>query len=164
MAKSFSQDLGQQLEDAVTAANERYAALGLLQMGKVATPIKQLSKMKSDGSFLARHEQRAHVDFYGVVRAGVLRGQACALECKATADGRFPYSGIRPQQREWLDATPLAFVLVHFTRLNSVRLIPWNQFAAKTSVGPEHGLKADAVDWAKHVIALTHADLEAFKP
>ncbi len=151
MSRMMQQDLGDGLENAVADGAALYVAQRIARLAKVATPIAQLSRLQAtDGTFKARFEQKAHVDYYGVLleRAGpALHGRALALECKATLESRFTFSSIRPQQREWLNDTPLAFVLVHFvTTPNGCRLIPWSAFKAGASVKPTDGWAVDAVN------------------
>lgn len=149
MARMMQQDLGDGLEDAVKAGAELYLTQRLVRLGKVATPIAQLTRVQASGAFTARYERKAHVDYYGVFleRAGEqLRGRAIALECKATLEPRFTYSSLRPQQRDWLNDTPLAFVLVHFVTAGGCRLIPWSAFKAGASVKPADGWPVDAVN------------------
>lgn len=149
MSRMMQQDLGDGLEDAVKAAADLYVAQRLVRLGKVATPIAQLTRVQESGKFTARYERKAHVDYYGVFleHAGHgLHGRAIAVECKATLESRFTYSSLRPQQREWLNDTPLAFVLVHFMRAGGCRLIPWSAFRAGASVKPTDGWAVDAVN------------------
>ena len=155
MSKTLSQDLGARLEAAVNSGAELYATRRLARLAKVSTPIVQLSRVGATGEFKAKHGEKAHVDFYGVLleRAGShLNGRAVAVECKATLEPRFQYSGIRPQQRVWLADTQLAFVLVDFVQFGGCRLIPWEQFSPKTSVTPLSGWPVAAVEFLAPVL------------
>ena len=144
----MQQDLGAALERAVADGAELYVNSRIARIGKVATPIAQLSRVAATGEFKARHMEDAHVDFYGVMleRAGShLQGRAIAIECKATLEPRFVYSSLRPQQRDWLADTQLAFVLVDFVTAGGCRLIPWSQFKPGASVNNTNGWAVSAV-------------------
>lgn len=154
MARMAGQDIGEQLELAVQAACERYLAERICRVAKVPTPIAQLSRVEG-GTFRAKHARAAHVDFYGVwleKGPGFARGQALALECKATLEDRFPYSNVESQQREWLSDTLHAWVLVWFVRQSVVRLVPWQEFSPRSSVGVDDGMPAAAVDFLRPVL------------
>lgn len=149
MSRTMQQDLGASLERAVADGAELYVNRRIARIAKVSTPIIQLSRVSATGEFKAKHEHDAHVDFYGVMleRAGShLRGRAIAIECKATLDDRFVFSALRPQQRDWLADTQLAFVLIDFVTHGGCRLIPWSQFKPGASVNNTNGWQVSAVD------------------
>jgi penicillin-binding protein-related factor A (putative recombinase) len=145
MSRTAGQDIGEQLEQAVQSGCALYLQQRIARLDKIPTPIRQLSRDQA-GVFKAVHAKAAHVDFYGVwLERGPCQGQAIAVECKATTAARFPYSGVEPQQRDWLGDTPHAYVLVWFVSLGVTRLVRWRDFPPKSSVGPADGVAADAV-------------------
>ena len=145
MSRTAGQDIGQALEDAVQAGCDQYLLEGVAKIDKIPTPIKQLKRGDKVGVFVAVHLKEAWTDFYGVFLRGPKAGQAIAIECKATTADRLFYSAVEPQQRDWLDATPNAFVLVEFVSLRAVRLVPWSQMQPGTSVKVTDGWNVAAV-------------------
>lgn len=142
---------GEALEVAVLDAAWIYRRAGQCLYDKIPTPVRRIDSA-GDGAFKAVYQAQATADFLGVYLLAPYKGMAIALECKATAGDRLPYSRVEPQQREWLDAAPLAFVLVHFLRVNAVRLIPWSAFRAGASVSTSDGFAVSAVGWLQPVI------------
>ncbi len=154
MARTAGQDIGDALERAVQAGCERYLAMRVARIDKVATPISQLCRVGADGTFRARHGKKAHTDFLGVwlEATGRDRHYVFALECKATMEPRLPLSRIEPQQRDWLRDCA-GYVLVDFVALGRTRLVPFHTVdAARGSIGPDDGWAVAAVEFLKPLL------------
>lgn len=153
MSRTAGQELGEQLERAVSAGCEMYLRQRVARIEKVPTPIKQLKRAGAGGEFLAVHERVAHTDFFGVWLSGPLAGKAIVIECKATFGDRLAYSVIEVQQRAWLDDTPEAYLLVEFASLRTVRLVRWADVQPRSSVKPTDGWPVAAVQFLAPLLA-----------
>lgn len=165
MSKSIAHaNRGQGLEQLIEYANQQYAAKGIAQIQKVATPWKVIRKGKQIVS--AFPEKKSTVDFIGVYK-----GQAIAFDAKQTENTtRFPFANIEEHQDlfmyRWMLNGGYAFYLIEFKAHNELFFVPHTYLSAfggmenRKSIPYEH-LKAKfptvkqgdgiVLDYLKHV-------------
>ncbi len=135
------------LEKAVADGCKQYLAEGAAFVEKVPVPFRMVGGVKF-GKFTGAFEARSQCDFAGFFSQKApahLAGRAVLVECKFTEHHRLPLSEVREKQRLWLDACPLAFVLVQFGVAGPCVLIPWPKGTQKGSLGPADGAQVAAV-------------------
>src|SRR5579875_38202 len=114
---------GMAFEYLIEYTNRQYQAKGIAVIQKIPTPVKMIRRGAQIVS--AFPERKSTVDFIGV--AG---GRAIAFDAKSTRlYTRFPHGNIEQHQYEflweWQTQGGIAFVLVEFSTLHEVYVMPF---------------------------------------
>nr|WP_275667882.1 Holliday junction resolvase RecU [Paenibacillus oryzisoli] len=123
---------GMGLETLIEYANQQYAAKGIAQIQKVATPWKVVRNGKRIVS--AFPEKKSTVDFLGVYK-----GMAIAFDAKQTENKtRFPLANIEQHQIDfmidWEKNGGIAFVIIDFKSHGQIFLMNLQEFVIASSL------------------------------
>lgn len=116
---------GSSLEESINFTNEKYRQRGLALFQKVPTPITPVKINQENKTItLAYFEKQSTVDYIGVAQ-----GVPVCFDAKETSHKHLPLQNIHQHQIEFMAdfraQRGLAFLLVHFTALESYFLLPF---------------------------------------
>ncbi|WP_313232478.1 Holliday junction resolvase RecU [Tissierella praeacuta] len=114
---------GDAFEKIINISNKVYQRKGIALVQKIPTPMKPIRRGKQITS--AYYEEKSTLDYIGVYE-----GVPIAFDAKETKEeNRFPLGNIQDHQIEfmknWYNHGGLAFLLIHFTKLDTVYRLDW---------------------------------------
>jgi recombination protein U len=115
---------GSTLESYINITNEKYREQGLALVEKIPTPIKAVKLNAEKGNISeAYFEKRSSVDYIGVVQ-----GIPICFDAKETNKNLLPLQNIHEHQITFMEnftkQQGIAFLIVHFTKVNEMYLLP----------------------------------------
>lgn len=118
---------GSTLEDMINRTNEKYADAGLALIQKIPTPITPLKIDKEHHQItLAYFEQKSTVDYIGAVQ-----GIPVCFDAKECAVTTFPLQNVHEHQvrfmKEFEEQGGIAFIVLHWTGLDEIYYIPFDE-------------------------------------
>lgn len=121
---------GSTLEEIINVTNEKYKEKGLAMIQKIPTPITPVEFSKESRRItLAYFERQSTVDYIGVVQ-----GIAVCFDAKETKNHSLPLQNIHQHQVDFMEGFSkqggLSFLLVHFTTLQKLYLLPIEELSA----------------------------------
>ncbi|PZD95219.1 Holliday junction resolvase RecU [Paenibacillus sambharensis] len=124
---------GMGLETLIEYANAQYAAKGIANIQKIATPWKVVRRGKQ--IVTAFPEKKSTVDFIGVYE-----GRAIAFDAKETENKtRFPLANIEQHQvdfmRAWVANGGVAFFLINFKAHQQIFYLPFGYIDGLNATG-----------------------------
>lgn len=140
---------GQDLEDMITAANQRYWHTGRALVQKIPTPVKVLDINSRTGKITnGFYEKQSTVDYIGVYD-----GRGIAFEAKSTnVETRFPLKNIKEHQfqhlLDWDNHRGISFLIVQFKTLDEIYLVPFellNEYWANKMSGGRKSIEYDRI-------------------
>jgi len=120
---------GSAFEELIDMTNQLYAQKGLAVIQKVPTPITPVAvDNKSRTITSAYFEKKSTIDFIGVAQ-----GISICFDAKETRQLNFPLKNIHAHQIEFMEAfrkqQGISFLLIHFTTLGEIFLLPSEELA-----------------------------------
>lgn len=114
---------GDAFEEIINISNKVYQRKGIALVQKIPTPMKPIRRGNQIVS--AYYEEKSTLDYIGVHE-----GVPIAFDAKETKEeNRFPLGNIQDHQVEfmknWYKHGGLAFLLIHFTKLDTVYRLDW---------------------------------------
>jgi len=120
---------GSAFEELIDMTNQLYGQKGLAVIQKVPTPITPVAvDNKSRTITSAYFEKKSTIDFIGVAQ-----GIPICFDAKETRQQNFPLKNIHAHQIEFMEAfrkqQGISFLLIHFTTLGEIFLLPSEELA-----------------------------------
>jgi len=120
---------GSAFEELIDLTNQLYAQKGLAVIQKVPTPITPVAvDNKSRTITSAYFEKKSTIDFIGVAQ-----GIPICFDAKETRQANFPLKNIHAHQIEFMEdfrkQKGVSFLLIHFTTLGEIFLLPSEELA-----------------------------------
>jgi len=118
---------GSTFETMINLTNDKYNQKNLALVQKIPTPIKPIKFDRRQGKITMAHfEQKSTVDYIGLVQ-----GVCICFDAKETSQKRFPLKNIHQHQINFMGQhefqTGISFILVRFSTLDEIYLLPFKQ-------------------------------------
>lgn len=141
---------GSTLEDMINHSNEVYREKKLALIQKIPTPITPINIEKESRHItLAYFDQKSTVDYIGAVQ-----GIPVCFDAKECAVKTFPLQNVHEHQvqfmREFEEQGGIAFIILHWTSLDEVYYIPFDELYKFWSRMQEGGRKSFTYDEIDH--------------